>query len=99
MIDPDGIQIQEFTLRSSIDLKDIPEYDFNCYSRITTPEQFFEARESCIESSVFNLAWQKHICKDCGNTFFMNFSEVEFFRNKELHLPKRCRKCRELRKR
>lgn len=31
MIDPDGIQIQEFTLKSTIDLKDIPEYDFNCY--------------------------------------------------------------------
>lgn len=74
------------------------EYDFNCYDYITTPEQFFEAREWCIESSILNLAWQKHICKDCGNKFTMNFSEVEFFRNKELHLPKRCPKCRAKRK-
>ena len=32
------------------------EYDFSCYDYITTPEQFFEAREQCIESSVLNLA-------------------------------------------
>ena len=74
------------------------EYDFNCYDRITTPEQFFEARESCIESSILNLVWQKRLCKDCGNTFFMDFSEVEFFRNKGLYLPKRCPKCRAKRK-
>ena len=61
-------------------------------------EQFFEARESCIDSSILNLAWQKRLCKDCGNTFFMDFSEVEFFRNKGLYLPKRCPKCRAKRK-
>lgn len=75
------------------------EYDFNYYDHITTPEQFFEARESCIESSILNGIWQKRFCKDCGSKFFMSFSEVDFFRNKGLHLPKRCRKCRELRKR
>lgn len=75
------------------------EYDFNCYDLITTPEQFFEARESCIEGSILNGIWQKRFCKDCGSKFFMSYSEVEFFENKELHLPKRCPKCRELRRR
>lgn len=74
------------------------EYDFNCYDRITTPEQFFEARESCIEGSILNGIWQKRFCKDCGSRFFMSYSEVEFFRNKELHLPKRCPECRAKRK-
>ena len=74
------------------------EYDFNCYDRIATLEQFFEVRDLCIEGSFLNGIWQKRLCKDCGNVFFMDFSEVEFFRNKELHLPKRCPKCRANRK-
>lgn len=74
------------------------EYDFNYYDRIATLEQFFEARDLCIEGSFLNRIWQKRLCKDCGNTFFMDFSEVEFFRNKELHLPKRRPKCRAKRK-
>lgn len=74
------------------------EYDFNYYDRITTPEQFFEARELCIGSPILNWVWQKRFCKDCGSKFTMSHSEVEFFKNKELHLPKRCPKCRAKRK-
>ena len=74
------------------------EYDFNCYDRIATLEQFFEARDLCIEGSFLNGIWQKHSCKDCRSRFFMSYSEVEFFRNKKLHLPKRCPECRTKRK-
>ncbi len=34
-------------------------------------------------------------CKDCGKTFKMSNSEVDFFNSKDLHLPKRCKDCRQ----
>lgn len=37
-------------------------------------------------------------CKDCGETFTITAGEQEFYENRDLALPKRCRKCRRLRK-
>jgi len=33
-------------------------------------------------------------CKDCGNEFNITAGEQEFFQQKELSLPKRCKDCR-----
>ena len=32
MIDPDGIQIQKTNLPDSIKIKEVPEFDFQCYN-------------------------------------------------------------------
>lgn len=77
---------------------DRDEYDFNCYGEIKAIDQFYDARELCFEGLNFNGPWQLRVCKDCGKTFMMRFSEVEFYRKKELHLPKRCQECRAHRK-
>lgn len=74
------------------------EYDFNYYDEIKAINQLRDARELCFESQIFNGPWQLRVCKDCGKTFTMRFSEVEFYRKKELHLPKRCQECRAHRK-
>ena len=37
-------------------------------------------------------------CVDCGEQFTITTSEMEWWHRKGLHLPKRCRKCREQRK-
>ena len=42
--------------------------------------------------------WRKLVCRDCGEVFYMNHSEVEFYKNKGLSYPKRCKPCREARK-
>lgn len=74
------------------------EYDFNYYDEIKAIDQFCDVRGLCFESQIFNGLWQLRVCKDCGKTFTMRFSEVEFYRKKKLHLPKRCQECRAYRK-
>ncbi|MBP3761349.1 MAG: zinc-ribbon domain containing protein [Ruminococcus sp.] len=37
-------------------------------------------------------------CKDCGQIFLLSDSEQDFFRKKNLKMPKRCKNCRQLRK-
>lgn len=78
--------------------ENVDEYDYNCVDLIKCPDDLFNTRANCIAASCGLGAWQKHTCKDCGETFYMTYSEVEFFRNKELHVPKRCKKCRDKRK-
>lgn len=34
------------------------------------------------------------ICKQCGKTFQLSDSELEFYKSKNLELPKRCKECR-----
>lgn len=37
----------------------------------------------------------KRICKQCGKTFELSDSEIAFYQKKNLHLPKRCKECRQ----
>lgn len=37
-------------------------------------------------------------CRDCGNTFTLTVDEQNWFREKGLELPKRCKSCRQKRK-
>lgn len=37
-------------------------------------------------------------CSDCGNEFTLTDGEIEFYRSKGLHLPNRCKSCRDKRK-
>lgn len=47
----------------------------------------------------FNMmAAEYRICKDCGEEFGMRLHEIEFFKNRNLKMPVRCPKCRQLRK-
>lgn len=40
----------------------------------------------------------KVTCKQCGKEFELSNSEIEFYKSKNLELPKRCKECRELNK-
>ena len=37
----------------------------------------------------------KLICKQCGKEFELSESEINFYKSKNLHLPKRCKECRQ----
>jgi hypothetical protein len=39
------------------------------------------------------------VCKDCGNQFIVESGEKAFFEKKQMELPKRCKSCRDRRKR
>jgi len=36
----------------------------------------------------------KRICKQCGAEFILTQEEIAFYKSKNLHIPKRCEKCR-----
>lgn len=36
----------------------------------------------------------KRICKQCGAEFTLTQDEISFYQSKDLHIPKRCEKCR-----
>lgn len=78
--------------------KDLDAFDYNLYHMSTSIEEFENQRFSIVAASSGLGSWQKHICKDCGSAFYMTYNEVRFYKDKELHLPKRCKKCREKRK-
>lgn len=40
----------------------------------------------------------KRICKQCGKEFELTSSEIEFYKGKNLELPKRCKECRDKKK-
>ena len=81
-------------------LKDfIDEYDYNTFlfssKEINSIERLAEIRDDLNISSIGNLgAWRKGICKKCGDEFSLSYDEVMFYKNKKLHLPKRCYFCR-----
>lgn len=79
--------------------KDLSEFDYNMYEPVTTFEEFQKQRFDVICATEGVGSWHKHICKDCGNEFHMLHNEVMFYQDKELNLPKRCKTCREKRKR
>lgn len=76
----------------------VNEYDFNAFDRIETPEKLVWESSLCQSAPLSNDIWQKHTCKDCGEPFLMTYNEVQFYENRNLHIPKRCKACREKRK-
>lgn len=41
-----------------------------------------------------NGGTMKRTCKQCGAEFTLSEDEIAFYKSKNLHLPKRCEKCR-----
>lgn len=40
----------------------------------------------------------KLVCKQCGKEFELSQSEIDFYKSKNLHIPKRCKECRQANK-
>ena len=78
----------------------VNEYDYNAFERIETLDQLAWVASQCRTASICDdmFIWQEHTCKDCGEKFFMTYGEVNFYERKQLHVPKRCKACRNKRK-
>ena len=74
------------------------KYDFNILSEIKNIQELQGLRERIIYATCGLGPWQKHTCKDCGEVFYMEKGEVDFFANKEFSIPARCKPCRDKRK-
>lgn len=71
------------------------------YDRVKEVNSFEELKQLKIniEIAMADLEpWIIRKCKDCDENFSMFFSEIDYFISRDLHLPKRCSKCRKSRK-
>jgi hypothetical protein len=66
--------------------------------QVFTKRELNDLRNSIALSIAGMRPYQTHICKDCGKQFSMYIQEVAYFRDHKLHIPKRCHKCRNKRK-
>jgi hypothetical protein len=78
--------------------RNVDEYDFNAFKRIETADDLVYVHMMCAQISIIGGIWQEYICKDCGKEFAMTYHEVQFYKDKGLHIPKRCKDCRDKRK-
>lgn len=78
--------------------KDLSIFDYNMFESVRSWEEFCNLRFDVIAASEGVGPWHKHKCKDCGKEFYMQHNEVQFYKEKGLSLPKRCKECREKRK-
>ena len=76
---------------------DLDQFDYNMYENVDTIEKLEGTRFNVICATEGLGPWHKHKCRDCGNTFTMTFNEVNFYKKHGLHLPKRCKACRQKR--
>lgn len=76
----------------------INDIDYNHVKEVNSSEELKQLKVS-IECAMADLEpWITRKCKDCKEDFTMLFSEVDYFCSRNLHLPKRCSKCRKARK-
>lgn len=77
--------------------KDLSPFDYNMLEPMHSIADFHSQRFNVIAASEGVGVWHKHICKDCGNDFYMLHNEAMFYQSKGLNLPKRCKECRKKR--
>ena len=74
------------------------ELDYNLYKPVYSLVDFDGERFNVIAAQSGIGQWQKHKCKDCGEEFYLTYSEMNFYSDRGLALPKRCKQCRDKRK-
>lgn len=79
-------------------LHEISETDFNLIEKVKSFADLIELRNRAITASCDVTPWRKQKCKDCKEDFYMYYGEVSFYKDKGLHMPCRCKSCRNIRK-
>ena len=77
----------------------IEPYDYSCGERRVSSVEELKQYKIDIELALSDIQpWIIRKCKQCGEEFSIFFSEAKYFNDKDLQLPKRCKKCRKARK-
>lgn len=69
-------------------------YDYNIIDEIHNIKDLEEIYEKSIYADLGIYPKYKQTCKKCGHTFYLNNSEIEWYLNKNLNIPKTCEFCR-----
>lgn len=81
---------------------DLINYKYNTPNPKAIEEIYFDEQEldEDIRETVDNLLQHGHFmkCKDCGNPFYIMHDEEEWYTNRGLNIPKRCKTCRDKRR-
>lgn len=57
---------------------------------------FAQLQKERVEADIANRNY--FVCSDCGKYFYITDGEISFYKQKGLFLPKRCEKCRAMKK-
>lgn len=83
------------TVNELIMLPSPVEYDYNLVHPVHTADELIAMSADCDMAGIMqDMPWHKQKCKACGAEFTLTYSEVEWFKRKEMVPPKRCRYCR-----
>lgn len=78
--------------------KNVDDTDYQFIKEVKSVKEITQLKLD-IEFAMADLQpWKISKCKDCHEEFHMNFSEVMYFLEKGMKLPKRCPECRKARK-
>lgn len=69
--------------------------DFNNFDPISSYRTFYDAASNSHMAVVDLFPWRREICKNCGATFYLYQHEIQYYLEKDLNLPKRCKDCRD----
>lgn len=61
-------------------------------------EEFDLMQNDILSKSMGIIPIETRICKECGTVFGLDKGEVRYYEQNKLHLPTRCKPCREKRK-
>ena len=77
----------------------IKDGDFNIIPQeLHSIDDLISLNENVDEATMGVTPWNKRVCTDCGNEFYLYLTEVDFYRGKGFPLPKRCKSCIENRR-
>lgn len=75
--------------------ENLDEFDFDAGRREVHSYKELSDYKVDVELAMADIQpWIKRKCKECNRDFILLFSEVEYFGNKGLKLPRRCFNCR-----
>ena len=61
-------------------------------------EQFDTMQKDILSKSMGVIPIETRVCRDCGTVFGLDSGEIRYYEEHNLHLPTRCKVCREKRK-
>lgn len=74
--------------------KNYNEFDFNIFDEIHSLDELKELQDASNAAEYDIGPKRKEICKKCGNTFYLTKGELDWYRSRDLNVPKKCPYCR-----
>ena len=97
--DGDSTKLIDWDMVNTILHFPIADDDYNDVPKqLSSRADIVDAEERCIMATANLSPWRMETCSQCHQEFYIFYGEMDYYKRNNLHLPKRCKKCRDLRK-